>query len=136
MAHNPPIPARIDFADRLGVLIMDENRDYGGHRGQGGYTAETVAQETIDMGDMVQRDRAHPSVFIWSFCNEGGCEGDKEDGIGSARAGLWIKKKNRLKRRKTKDQHGVTRQTRVEYVCRYADMHTILRPNQRVVSPK
>ena len=23
MAHNPPIPARIDFADRLGVLIMD-----------------------------------------------------------------------------------------------------------------
>lgn len=76
MAHNPPIPARIDFADRLGVLIMDENRDYGGHRGQGGYTAETVAQETIDMGDMVQRDRAHPSVFIWSFCNEVGCDNE------------------------------------------------------------
>jgi hypothetical protein len=38
MAHNPPIPARINFADRLGVLIMDENRDYGGHHGQGGYT--------------------------------------------------------------------------------------------------
>ena len=109
MAHNPPIPARIDFADRLGVLIMDENRDYGGHRGQGGWTSETVDQEVIDMGDMVQvsyislpecfsiyivlfrpiqrcfaswwadsdlwcdchlqRDRGHPSVFIWSFCN-------------------------------------------------------------------
>eukprot|EP01043_Picozoa_sp_COSAG02_P064153 COSAG02_NODE_9292_length_2264_cov_6.776132_1_plen_80_part_10 len=54
MAHNPPIPARIDFADRLGVLIMDENRDYGGHRGQGGWTSETVDQEVIDMGDMVQ----------------------------------------------------------------------------------
>ena len=58
------------------ILCMDENRDYGGHRGQGGYTAETVAQETIDMGDMVQRDRAHPSVFIWSFCNEVGCDNE------------------------------------------------------------
>jgi beta-galactosidase/beta-glucuronidase len=76
MAHNPPIPARIDFADRLGVLIMDENRDYGGHQGQGGYTEESVAQEVKDMGKMVQRDRAHPSVFIWSFCNEVGCDNE------------------------------------------------------------
>jgi len=29
MAHNPPIPARLDFADRLGMLILDENRDFG-----------------------------------------------------------------------------------------------------------
>ena len=28
------------------------------------------------MGDMVQRDRAHPSVFIWSFCNEVGCDNE------------------------------------------------------------
>ena len=65
MAHNPPIPARIDFADRLGVLIMDENRDYGGHQGQGGYTAETVAQELVDMGDLVQRDRGHPVSAVF-----------------------------------------------------------------------
>ena len=76
MAHNPPIPARIDFADRLGVLIMDENRDFGGHKGQGGWTSETVDQEVIDMGDMVQRDRGHASVFIWSFCNEVGCDNE------------------------------------------------------------
>jgi hypothetical protein len=76
MAHNPPIPARIDFADRLGVLIMDENRDYGGHKGQGGWTSETVDQEVVDMGNMVQRDRSHPSVFIWSFCNEVGCDNE------------------------------------------------------------
>ena len=70
MAHNPPIPARLDIMDRLGMLAMDENRDYGGHQGQGGTTAETVAEELVDMGDMVQRDRSHPSVMLWSFCNE------------------------------------------------------------------
>jgi hypothetical protein len=32
--------------------------------GQGGITDETVAQEVVDMGDMVQRDRSHPSVMI------------------------------------------------------------------------
>ena len=25
MAHNPPVPARLDVADRVGVLILDEN---------------------------------------------------------------------------------------------------------------
>ena len=44
---------------------MDENRDYGGHVGQGGFTDETAAQEVMDMGDMVQRDRSHPSVRCW-----------------------------------------------------------------------
>ena len=55
---------------------MDENRDYGGHRGQGGTTAEDVMQEVGDMGDMVQRDRHHPSIMIWSFCNEVGCDNE------------------------------------------------------------
>lgn len=68
MAHNPPIPARIDFADRLGVLIMDENRDYGGHRGQGGWTSETVDQEVIDMGDMVRPNK--PRCFRSGFSPE------------------------------------------------------------------
>jgi beta-galactosidase/beta-glucuronidase len=76
MAHNPPIPFRLDIMDRIGMLAMDENRDYGGHVGQGGITDETVEQEVVDMGDMVQRDRSHPSVMIWSFCNEVGCNNE------------------------------------------------------------
>ncbi len=72
MAHNPPCPTRLDFMDRLGALAIDENRDYGGQKGQGGYTNETVDQELVDMADLVRRDRSHPSVMIWSFCNEGG----------------------------------------------------------------
>ena len=32
------------------------------------------------MGALVKRDRNHPSVVIWSFCNENGCEGEREKG--------------------------------------------------------
>ena len=32
------------------------------------------------MGAMVKRDRNHPSIIIWSFCNEAGCEGSQEQG--------------------------------------------------------
>ena len=28
------------------------------------------------MGDMIQRDRSHPSVIWWSFCNEVGCNNE------------------------------------------------------------
>jgi len=55
--------------DALGMLALDENRDYGGNRGQGGLTDESVADELVDMADMVKRDRSHPSVIWWSFCN-------------------------------------------------------------------
>merc|ERR1711988_1092627 len=33
-----------------------------------------------NMGALVKRDRNHPSVIIWSFCNEGDCEGAHEKG--------------------------------------------------------
>ena len=72
MAHNPPPVARLEFMDRLGMLAMDENRDYGGHHGQGGTSGETSADELLDMADLVQRDRYHASVLLWSFCNEVG----------------------------------------------------------------
>eukprot|EP01060_Flectonema_neradi_P002083 TRINITY_DN1125_c0_g4_i1.p1 TRINITY_DN1125_c0_g4~~TRINITY_DN1125_c0_g4_i1.p1 ORF type:complete len:860 (+),score=185.18 TRINITY_DN1125_c0_g4_i1:47-2626(+) len=88
MAHNPPIPARLDFMDRLGMLAVDENRDYGGHKGQGGTTNETVADELNDMKALVKRDRSHPSVMIWSFCNEVGCNNES-----SAKAFREVSKK-------------------------------------------
>eukprot|EP00937_MAST-01D_sp_MAST-1D-sp2_P002603 g2603.t1 len=76
MAHNPPVPARLDIMDRLGMVAMDENRDYGGNKGQGGTTTESAADEEVDMGDLVQRDRSHPSIVLWSFCNEVGCNNE------------------------------------------------------------
>ena len=70
MAHNPPIPARLDIMDRLGVLALDENHFFGGHTSPYGvYDPEDVGQSQRDMAALVQRDRSHPSVWVWNFCN-------------------------------------------------------------------
>lgn len=59
-SHNPYPPHVYDILDELGVLVWDENRDFSP-----GYVQ--------DMGAMIRRDRNHPSVVIWSVCNEGEC---------------------------------------------------------------
>ena len=41
MAHNPPVSVRLDYMDALGMLALDENRDYGGSKQQGGRSNET-----------------------------------------------------------------------------------------------
>lgn len=69
MSHNPPIPALLDILDRVGVVVMDENRLFG-----------NVSSYVEAMGDLVRRDRNHASIVIWSFCNEAGCEGSQEAG--------------------------------------------------------
>ena len=47
------------------MLSWDENRDYGAKYMGGAYA--------VAMRDMVKRDRSHPSVAVWSFCNEYEC---------------------------------------------------------------
>ena len=56
--------------DSLGVVVMDENRDFGDD--------PTLVK---NMADMVRRDRNHPSIAMWSFCNEGGCNGDNSKAV-------------------------------------------------------
>jgi len=48
---------------------MDENRLF-----------DNNSAYVDNMGALVKRDRNHPSVVIWSFCNENGCEGSHEQG--------------------------------------------------------
>lgn len=62
MSHNPPAPMLLNILDELAILVWDETRNFGDQ-----------AQWVQDIQDMVQRDRNHPSVMLWSFCNEGGC---------------------------------------------------------------
>jgi len=76
MAHNPPVPARLDYTDALGIAVIDENRDYGGAKQQGGTSRETSQQQVQDMRSLVARDRNRASVFLWSFCNEVGCDNE------------------------------------------------------------
>ena len=58
-AHNPPTPELLDACDRLGMLVMDENRTLGS-------SPEVLA----DLESTIRRDRNHPSVIMWSLCNE------------------------------------------------------------------
>jgi beta-galactosidase/beta-glucuronidase len=63
------VPARLDVADKLGILILDENHFYGEHgRPYGVYNPETRAKSQRDLAELVQRDRNHPSVWVWNFC--------------------------------------------------------------------
>jgi len=63
-SHNPPSSIMLDIYDSLGMLVVDENRLFGDRPGL-----------LDNMASLVSRDRNHPSVVIWSFCNEWGCEG-------------------------------------------------------------
>jgi beta-galactosidase len=58
-AHHPPTPELLEACDRLGILVINENRlmginDY--HLGQ--------------LEHLILRDRNHPSVILWSIGNE------------------------------------------------------------------
>jgi len=58
-SHNPPTPELLDACDRLGMIVMDENRLLGS------------SEQNLDLlRTLILRDRNHPSVFIWSLCNE------------------------------------------------------------------
>lgn len=63
-AHHPPAPEILAACDRLGMLVMDENRKL------------TSSKEGLeDLESMILRDRNHPSVFVWSMENEEPLEG-------------------------------------------------------------
>ncbi|MBB4153920.1 beta-galactosidase [Sphingomonas jinjuensis] len=58
-SHNAPAPELLDYADRMGFLVMNENRQFN------------PAPEYLDQLEwLVRRDRNHPSVILWSVFNE------------------------------------------------------------------
>jgi beta-galactosidase len=58
-SHNPPTPELLDACDRLGMIVMDENRLLG-----------SDAQNLDRLAGLVRRDRNHPSVAMWCIANE------------------------------------------------------------------
>jgi beta-galactosidase len=58
-SHNPPTPELLDACDRLGMLVFDETR-----------MMSSNPEGLREFGDLVRRDRNHPSVFMWSMGNE------------------------------------------------------------------
>ncbi|WP_426585839.1 beta-galactosidase GalA [Mucilaginibacter sp. R-33] len=58
-SHNPPTPELLDACDRLGMLVIDENRLMG-----------VASTQLNDLKRMILRDRNHPSIISWSIGNE------------------------------------------------------------------
>jgi len=58
-AHHNPAPELLDACDRLGMLVMDENRNF-----------DSSPEGLKQVENMVTRDRNHPSVIMYSLFNE------------------------------------------------------------------
>ncbi|MES2037634.1 MAG: beta-galactosidase GalA [Pseudomonadota bacterium] len=58
-SHNAPAPEVLDMVDRMGFLVMDENRNFN---------PSPDYMRQLDW--MVRRDRHHPGVILWSVFNE------------------------------------------------------------------
>jgi beta-galactosidase len=63
-AHNPPTPELLDDCDRMGMLVLDENR-----------LLSSAEDGLADLRTLMLRDRNHPSVFMWSMENEESLQG-------------------------------------------------------------
>jgi hypothetical protein len=83
MSHNPPAPELLDLCDTMGFLVMDEAFDEwalpkkkwitgrnNGQPGSQGYAKDFAEWSTRDIQSMVERDRNHPSIILWSIGNE------------------------------------------------------------------
>ncbi|MCG8525040.1 MAG: DUF4982 domain-containing protein, partial [Opitutales bacterium] len=77
-AHNPQSPEFYKLCDEMGFLVMDEAFD-GWWEPKAAYDYGHYFEEywRKDLGDLIRRDRNHPSVIIWSIGNE--VRGFKED---------------------------------------------------------
>ncbi|HEY3781388.1 MAG TPA: beta-galactosidase GalA [Fimbriimonadaceae bacterium] len=58
-SHNPPTPELLEACDKLGMIVMDENRLIG---------SSNYVLNQLD--NQIRRDRNHPSVILWSIGNE------------------------------------------------------------------
>lgn len=58
-SHNPPTPELLEACDRLGMLVINENR-----------LMATSPFQLDYLERLIKRDRNHPSVILWSMGNE------------------------------------------------------------------
>ncbi len=83
MSHNPHMPELYDLCDELGLLVIDESFDewegpknkwWQGHNvyppKHYGYFEDFPIWHERDQSLLVQRDRNHPCVILWSIGNE------------------------------------------------------------------
>ena len=84
-SHYPYAEDVLDYADRQGIVLIDETAAVGLNMGLGGgifggqgyktFSAETANDETQAVHaqairELIARDKNHPSVVLWSIANE------------------------------------------------------------------
>jgi beta-galactosidase len=92
-SHYPDVPEWYDLSDRYGLYIIDEaNIESHGI----GYDPDTTLGNKPEWGkahldrtiSMVERDKNHPSIIIWSLGNEAG------DGVNFTANADWIRERD------------------------------------------
>jgi hypothetical protein len=81
-SHYPPNPALLEAADELGCYVEDEASFCWVGDSNDLRLAPRILQLTAEL---LARDRNHPSVFMWSLCNE------SEFGWGFERSHEWTR---------------------------------------------
>jgi beta-galactosidase len=70
-SHNPPPPELLDLCDEMGFLVLDEAFDeWKTNKLPFGYGRFFDQWSEPDLVAMLDRDRNHPSVILWSIGNE------------------------------------------------------------------
>ncbi|MFJ5261862.1 glycoside hydrolase family 2 TIM barrel-domain containing protein [Streptomyces sp. NPDC088387] len=113
-SHYPPHPAFLDLCDEYGLWVIDEC-DLETH----GFTAQGWRDNPVDddrwtpalldrAARMVERDKNHPSVLVWSLGNEAGT------GRGLTAMARWIRDRDPSRLLHYEGDHG----------CRDTDMYS------------
>lgn len=70
-SHNPPSPEMLDYADKMGILVLDEIFDaWNNHKVDNDFATIFPDWSEPDLRAFLRRDRNHPSIWAWSFGNE------------------------------------------------------------------
>jgi beta-galactosidase len=71
-SHNVPAPELLDLCDRMGLLVFNEAFDKYDRKADISKDTDFEEYAQRNMKNFVERDRNHPSIFIWSVGNEMG----------------------------------------------------------------
>jgi hypothetical protein len=75
-SHYPPNPEALNAADELGLYVEDEAPFCWANQAWAGRSRNVVGDARLAplclqlASELVERDRNHPAVIIWSVCNE------------------------------------------------------------------
>ncbi|KAJ6627037.1 Beta-glucuronidase [Pseudolycoriella hygida] len=77
--HYPYSEESMQFADEHGIMIIDECSFVQTNINMESYTEELLQNHKSNLGELIHRDRDHPSVVMWSIANEPRSEASNAD---------------------------------------------------------